>query len=96
MEGRKEFVQIDSNDLFPYLLVNIGSGVSIIKVLSYFIHIFFFTTPMPYILQIYCKFDFAGLQVDGDGIFQRVSGTNVGGGTYWGLGRLLTKCKRLS
>ncbi|GFP92357.1 pantothenate kinase 2 [Phtheirospermum japonicum] len=62
MEGHKEFVQIDSNDLFPYLLVNIGSGVSIIK-------------------------------VDGDGVFQRVSGTNVGGGTYWGLGKLLTKCK---
>ncbi|KAL1566182.1 Pantothenate kinase 2, mitochondrial [Salvia divinorum] len=62
MEGRKEFVQLDSNDLFPYLLVNIGSGVSIIK-------------------------------VDGDGVFERVSGTNVGGGTYWGLGKLLTKCK---
>ncbi|XP_010940070.1 pantothenate kinase 2 isoform X2 [Elaeis guineensis] len=61
MEGQKEFVQIDHNDLFPYLLVNVGSGVSIIK-------------------------------VDGDGKFQRVSGTNVGGGTYWGLGRLLTKC----
>lgn len=39
---------------------------------------------------------FTGLQVDGDGMFQRVSGTNVGGGTYWGLGKLLTKCKRLS
>nr|GMC82464.1 pantothenate kinase 2 isoform X1 [Ipomoea batatas] len=62
IEGHKEFVQIDQNDLFPYLLVNIGSGVSMIK-------------------------------VDGDGKFQRVSGTNVGGGTYWGLGRLLTKCK---
>ncbi|KAL0925008.1 hypothetical protein M5K25_003314 [Dendrobium thyrsiflorum] len=62
MEGQKEFVQIDQHDLFPYLLVNIGSGVSIIK-------------------------------VDGDGKFQRVSGTNVGGGTYWGLGNLLTKCK---
>ncbi|XP_009793996.1 pantothenate kinase 2 isoform X1 [Nicotiana tabacum] len=62
MEGHKEFVQIDHNDLFPYLLVNIGSGVSMIK-------------------------------VDGDGEFQRVSGTNVGGGTYWGLGKLLTKCK---
>ncbi|KAL6493540.1 Pantothenate kinase 2, mitochondrial [Orobanche gracilis] len=61
-EGHKEFVQIHSNDLFPYLLVNIGSGVSIIK-------------------------------VDGEGVFQRVSGTNVGGGTYWGLGKLLTKCK---
>ncbi|RDX74078.1 Pantothenate kinase 2, partial [Mucuna pruriens] len=62
MEGQKKFVQIDPNDLFPYLLVNIGSGVSMIK-------------------------------VDGDGKFERVSGTNVGGGTYWGLGRLLTKCK---
>ncbi|XVF50319.1 hypothetical protein PTKIN_Ptkin04bG0087400 [Pterospermum kingtungense] len=61
VEGHKEFVQIDHNDLFPYLLVNIGSGVSMIK-------------------------------VDGDGKFQRVSGTNVGGGTYLGLGRLLTKC----
>ncbi|XP_038685957.1 pantothenate kinase 2-like isoform X1 [Tripterygium wilfordii] len=62
MEGQKEFVQIDHNDLFPYLLVNVGSGVSMMK-------------------------------VDGDGKFERVSGTNVGGGTYWGLGRLLTKCK---
>lgn len=62
MEGQKEFVQIDQNNIFPYLLVNIGSGVSMIK-------------------------------VDGDGKFQRVSGTNVGGGTYWGLGKLLTKCK---
>ncbi|KAA8542295.1 hypothetical protein F0562_023569 [Nyssa sinensis] len=62
IEGQKKFVQIDHNDLFPYLLVNIGSGVSMIK-------------------------------VDGDGKFQRVSGTNVGGGTYWGLGKLLTKCK---
>ncbi|KAI3761367.1 hypothetical protein L1987_51781 [Smallanthus sonchifolius] len=61
-EGLKEFVQINHNDMYPYLLVNIGSGVSMIK-------------------------------VDGDGKFQRVSGTNVGGGTYWGLGRLLTKCK---
>eukprot|EP00252_Welwitschia_mirabilis_P002910 TRINITY_DN12918_c0_g1_i1.p1 TRINITY_DN12918_c0_g1~~TRINITY_DN12918_c0_g1_i1.p1 ORF type:complete len:874 (+),score=191.99 TRINITY_DN12918_c0_g1_i1:173-2794(+) len=62
MEGHKQFVQIDENDLFPYLLCNIGSGVSMIK-------------------------------VDGEGKFQRVSGTNVGGGTFWGLGRLLTKCK---
>ncbi|KAK1326944.1 Pantothenate kinase 2 [Acorus calamus] len=48
MEGQKEFVQIDHNDMFPYLLVNIGSGVSMMK-------------------------------VDGDGKFERVSGTNVGG-----------------
>ncbi|KNA25742.1 hypothetical protein SOVF_004050 [Spinacia oleracea] len=62
MEGQKEFVQIDQNELYPYLLVNVGSGVSMIK-------------------------------VDGEGKFERVSGTNVGGGTYWGLGKLLTKCK---
>ncbi|KAK4376880.1 hypothetical protein RND71_003176 [Anisodus tanguticus] len=60
--GQKEYVQIDQNDLYPYLLVNIGSGVSMIK-------------------------------VDGEGKFQRVSGTSVGGGTFLGLGKLLTKCK---
>jgi pantothenate kinase len=32
MDGQKEYVQIDQNDMFPYLLVNVGSGVSIIKV----------------------------------------------------------------
>ncbi|XAR48072.1 Pantothenate kinase [Bertholletia excelsa] len=62
MDGREEDVQIDQNDLYPYLLVNIGSGVSMIK-------------------------------VDGDDKFERVSGTSVGGGTFWGLGKLLTKCK---
>ena len=51
----------DAGDLFPYLLVNIGSGVSI-------------------------------LRVDADG-FERVSGTNVGGGTFWGLCRLMTGCQ---
>lgn len=34
------------------------------------------------------------IQVDGEKSFQRVSGTNLGGGTYLGLGRLLTKCNR--
>nr|XP_048322487.1 pantothenate kinase 1-like isoform X2 [Ziziphus jujuba var. spinosa] len=62
INGQKEFLQIDHDDLYPYLLVNIGSGVSMIK-------------------------------VDGYSKFERVSGTNVGGGTFWGLGRLLTKCK---
>lgn len=41
MEGQKEFVQIDHNDLYPYLLVNIGSGVSMIKVSP---NMFFFFT----------------------------------------------------
>lgn len=43
----------------PCLLVNIGSGVSIIK-------------------------------VDGDGKYERISGTSLGGGTLWGLLSLLT------
>lgn len=62
VNGQRNYMQIDGNDLYPYLLVNIGSGVSMIK-------------------------------VDGDGKFERVSGTSVGGGTFWGLGKLLTKCK---
>lgn len=33
INGREEYVQIDPNDLYPYLLVNIGSGVSMIKVI---------------------------------------------------------------
>lgn len=34
INGQKEFLQIDHDDLYPYLLVNIGSGVSMIKVFS--------------------------------------------------------------
>lgn len=34
------------------------------------------------------------VQVNEDSSFERVSGTNLGGGTFWGLGRLLTKCSR--
>ena len=50
------------SDLYPYLLVNIGSGVSMLK-------------------------------VSGDGNYERVSGSSLGGGTFWGLCRLLTKCR---
>jgi pantothenate kinase len=32
-------------------------------------------------------------QVDSPGKYCRVSGSSLGGGTYWGLCRLLTKCK---
>ncbi|XP_035709681.1 4'-phosphopantetheine phosphatase isoform X4 [Folsomia candida] len=45
--------------MFPYLLVNIGSGVSILK-------------------------------VEGEDKYQRIGGTATGGGTFWGLGSLLT------
>ncbi|GIL89535.1 hypothetical protein Vretimale_1901 [Volvox reticuliferus] len=50
----------EDSDLYPYLLVNIGSGVSMVK-------------------------------VSGDNDFERVSGSSIGGGTYWGLCRLLTQ-----
>lgn len=32
-------------------------------------------------------------QVESPGKYCRVSGSSLGGGTYWGLCRLLTKCK---
>jgi type II pantothenate kinase len=46
-------------DIYPYLLVNIGSGVSMIK-------------------------------VSGPRDFERVGGTSLGGGTFWGILSLLT------
>ena len=51
----------EKQDMFPYLVVSIGSGVSIMK-------------------------------VNAPGDFERVSGTSIGGGTYWGLCRLFTRC----
>ncbi|KAF2076988.1 hypothetical protein CYY_001697 [Polysphondylium violaceum] len=54
----KEFVDKVENP-YPYLLVQIGSGVSIIK-------------------------------VDSETSYQRVDGTSLGGGTFWGLCSLLT------
>ncbi|GCC19680.1 hypothetical protein chiPu_0018461 [Chiloscyllium punctatum] len=50
-------------DIFPYLLVNIGSGVSIVR-------------------------------VESEDQFERIGGSSIGGGTFWGLGALLTKTKR--
>ena len=46
-------------DIYPYLLVNIGSGVSMVK-------------------------------VSGPRQFERVGGTSLGGGTFWGILSLLT------
>ncbi|XP_053403677.1 4'-phosphopantetheine phosphatase-like [Mercenaria mercenaria] len=56
-----KFQGVDHN-IFPYLLVNIGSGVSLIK-------------------------------VESEDRFERIGGTATGGGTFWGLGSLLTKAK---
>jgi type II pantothenate kinase len=50
---------ISHSATFPYLLVTIGTGVSI-------------------------------LRVDGPRKYERISGSTIGGGTYWGLIRLLT------
>uniref|UniRef100_A0A674NV08 4'-phosphopantetheine phosphatase n=1 Tax=Takifugu rubripes TaxID=31033 RepID=A0A674NV08_TAKRU len=55
--------QTTQPDIFPYLLVNIGSGVSIVK-------------------------------VESEDNFERIGGSSIGGGTFWGLGALLTKTKR--
>lgn len=55
-------VQRDSisySSAYPYLLVTIGTGVSV-------------------------------LRVDGPRNYERISGSTIGGGTYWGLMRLLT------
>ena len=55
----KQYIHTEQDNIFPYLLVNVGSGVSILKV----------TGPEKY---------------------QRVSGSLIGGGTFWGLCCLLT------
>jgi len=49
------------DSIYPYLLVSIGSGVSILHVKS-------------------------------SSDYERVSGSSIGGGTYWGLCRTLTDC----
>jgi len=48
-----------NGNIYPYLLVNIGSGVSIIR-------------------------------VNGDDSYERITGTSLGGGTFWGLVKMLT------
>lgn len=50
---------VASSDTYPYILVMIGTGVSV-------------------------------LRIDGPRKHERVSGSTIGGGTYWGLCRLLT------
>uniref|UniRef100_A0A8D1JZG4 4'-phosphopantetheine phosphatase n=1 Tax=Sus scrofa TaxID=9823 RepID=A0A8D1JZG4_PIG len=55
--------QTNHPNIFPYLLVNIGSGVSIVK-------------------------------VETEDRFEWIGGSSIGGGTFWGLGALLTKTKK--
>lgn len=58
---KRDFVTDTIDNPFPYLLVNIGSGVSIVK-------------------------------VTGHNKLERVSGSSLGGGTFWGLARMLLDC----
>jgi len=51
--------KVAKSDSYPYLLVMIGTGVSVIR-------------------------------VDGPRKHERISGSTIGGGTYWGLCKLLT------
>ncbi|CAN8067150.1 unnamed protein product [Agarophyton chilense] len=60
-DSTRTFLPVN-HDPFPYLLVNIGSGVSIVKVTDH-------------------------------GKFERVSGSALGGGTFWGLARMLLDCE---
>jgi len=53
---------LDRDNVYPFLLASVGSGVSFLK-------------------------------VTGTTQFQRVSGSSLGGGTFWGLCRLLTNEK---
>ncbi|XP_014399276.1 PREDICTED: pantothenate kinase 4 isoform X2 [Myotis brandtii] len=55
--------QTNHPHIFPYLLVNIGSGVSIVKVKT-------------------------------EDRFEWIGGSSIGGGTFWGLGALLTKTQK--
>jgi len=57
-EEEIDFLETSAQDLFPFILVNIGSGVSIVK-------------------------------VDSIDKIERISGSAMGGGTFWGLCKLL-------
>src|SRR4051812_40302683 len=73
---QKTFLSNMSEAFFPFLLVNIGRFVC---------HCLF-------IVGAYNQNNsgVSILRVDSYGQYERVSGTSVGGGTFWGLCRLLT------
>lgn len=58
----RKYVSIKHEAMYPYMVINIGTGVSFLK-------------------------------VNEDGSYERISGSGLGGGTYWGLARMLTQCK---
>ena len=52
-------ISIGHRDIFPYILVNVGSGASVLK-------------------------------IEGETQFERVSGSQIGGGTFWGLSNCIS------
>jgi pantothenate kinase len=46
------YVDLKQTEMYPFMLINIGTGVSILK-------------------------------VNQDGTYERISGSGLGGGTYW-------------
>ena len=97
-----------------YLLVNIGSGVSMLKLtadgeyervsgsslinqdaqvkMDALIPLCGADAePWPYLL-VNIGSGVSMLKVTADGEYERVSGSSLGGGTFWGLCRLLTRC----
>lgn len=117
--------------IFPYLLVNIGSGVSIMKVSAKYILYGALSCMMVKLCPVLppvslrptifghfhtqysyhsWKFGVESIhnstgrwyipplprsprQVEADDKYERIGGTSMGGGTFWGLGSLLTKAK---
>jgi len=74
----------NSEELFPFLLVNIGSGVSILSV-----RVRFFRSLLTIMRHMHFSFSLC----QGPEQYQRVCGTSLGGGTFLGLCSLLTDCK---
>ncbi|CAD6187557.1 unnamed protein product [Caenorhabditis auriculariae] len=59
-----EFVDTSSTSIFPFLMINVGTGVSVIE-------------------------------VESETSFKRIGGSSIGGGTFVGLGNLLTGDKNV-
>ncbi|KAJ3386484.1 hypothetical protein HDU92_002437 [Lobulomyces angularis] len=84
-EGKKRFCNFINgdipngvrNNLFPYLLVNVGTGVSIVKVEN------------EESFQRISGINFFELIT----VVQKKLGSGLGGGTFWGLAKLLTQAK---
>ncbi|XP_073653410.1 4'-phosphopantetheine phosphatase isoform X3 [Tursiops truncatus] len=83
--------QTNHPSVFPYLLVSIGSGVSIVKVGP---GSWETTGLCSALLSTGCMSEPCQAQVETEDRFEWIGGSSIGGGTFWGLGALLTKTKK--